>query len=253
MSTTSMSPVESSGDRLAPDRRGVLVWDAPVRVVHWLLAASFFGAFLTAESERWRLVHASLGYAVGGLVAFRLVWGLVGTRHARFASFLRGPAAVVRYLKSLVSGQPEHHVGHNPAGALAIVALLFLGAAVTVTGHLVYADIGDAAEDLHEVLANLMLAVVVLHVLGVLVASLLHRENLVRAMLTGRKRAAPEEGIVRAWRPVAALVLAAVAFWIGWQGPATLSSQTRMGANEEGDRAGQLRARGQRLRESSAH
>ena len=91
MNTTSASPAD------APDRRGtagrrVLVWDAPVRVFHWLMVLSFAGAYLTAESERWRLLHVTLGYTMAGLVVFRMLWGLVGTRHARFASFVRGPA-----------------------------------------------------------------------------------------------------------------------------------------------------------------
>ncbi|HET7525957.1 MAG TPA: cytochrome b/b6 domain-containing protein, partial [Burkholderiaceae bacterium] len=102
----------------------VLVWDAPVRVFHWLMVLSFAGAYLTAESERWRLLHVTLGYTMAGLLAFRIVWGLIGTRHARFASFVRGRAAVMRYLRSLLGGRPEHHAGHNPAGAWAIVALL---------------------------------------------------------------------------------------------------------------------------------
>src|SRR6478672_9751097 len=128
MSTTSASPAESPGDM--PERasavRKVLVWDAPVRVFHWLMVASFAGAYVTAESERWRLVHVTLGYTLAGLVAFRLLWGLVGTRHARFAAFVRGPAAVASYLRSLLRNAPEHHAGHNPAGALAIVAMLLL-------------------------------------------------------------------------------------------------------------------------------
>ena len=102
-----------------------LVWDVPVRVFHWLLVLCFAGAWLTAESEHWRLVHVTLGYTMAGLVAFRVLWGLVGTRYARFASFVRGPSAVLGYLKSLIGRHPEHHTGHNPAGALAIVAGLF--------------------------------------------------------------------------------------------------------------------------------
>ena len=88
----------------------------------------FAGAYLTAESERWRLLHVTLGYTMAGLVGFRIFWGLVGTRYARFSSFLRGPQAIARYLKSLVSGKPEHHTGHNPAGALAILEFLALTA-----------------------------------------------------------------------------------------------------------------------------
>ena len=91
----------------------IKVWDAPVRVFHWLMVLSFAGAYLSAESERWRLLHVTLGYTFGGLVAFRLVWGLVGTRYARFANFVRGPQAVLTYLRSLRKGQPQHHAFIN--------------------------------------------------------------------------------------------------------------------------------------------
>ena len=122
MNTPSASPADSAAaePRDTPSVRKVLIWDAPVRVFHWLMVLSFAGAYLTAESERWRLTHVTLGYTMAGLVAFRVLWGLVGTRHARFSSFVRGPAAIARYLRGLVGGRPEHHAGHNPAGALAI-------------------------------------------------------------------------------------------------------------------------------------
>ena len=142
MNETFASRAEAAAD--APASRKVLVWDAPVRVFHWLMVGSFFGAYLTAESERWRLLHVTLGYTMLGLVVFRIVWGLVGTRHARFASFVRGPAAVLRYLRSLLSGRPEHHVGHNPAGGLAILALLALTLAVAATGWAVFNDTGGS-------------------------------------------------------------------------------------------------------------
>lgn len=196
-------------------KTNILVWDAPVRVFHWLLVLSFFGAFLTAESERWRLVHVTLGYTAGGLVAFRLLWGLVGTRHARFASFVRGPRAVGRYLLSLLGGRPAHSVGHNPAGALAIVLLLALSLLTVLVGWLSYNDIGGHwLEELHEGAANLMLAVVGVHVAGVAVSGWLHREHLVRAMITGRKPGEPAEGIRWSWWPLGLLLLLAVlGFW----------------------------------------
>lgn len=198
----------------------ILVWDAPVRVFHWLLVLSFAGAYLTAESERWRLVHVSLGYTMGGLVAFRILWGLMGTRYARFSSFVRGPAAVVRYVRALLRGQPEHHVGHNPAGAVAIVLLLLSSIAIVVTGWAIYNDVGgNILEELHEGAGNFMLAVVAVHVAGVVVASRMHKENLVRSMLTGHKSGTPNEGIRRAWGWLAVVVLAAVLgfWWLQWQ------------------------------------
>jgi cytochrome b len=198
----------------------VRIWDAPVRVFHWLLVLSFTGAYLTAESEVWRLVHVTLGYTLGGLLLFRLVWGVVGTRYARFANFVCGPAAVLRYLQSLKSGQPEHYLGHNPAGAVAIVLLMALGLLITATGYASYNDLGPGwLAELHDLAANAMLLVVAGHLVGVVTASLQHRENLVRAMLTGSKTGLPEQGIRRVWRPVAvALVLAVLGFWwLQWQ------------------------------------
>ena len=215
MNTTSASLDERPADA-APKRR-VLVWDAPVRAFHWLMVASFFGAYVSAESERWRLLHVGLGYTMLGLVAFRLVWGLVGTRHARFANFVRGPAAVARYIRSLLRGEPEHHVGHNPAGALAIVALLALTVGVAATGWFSYNELGgEWLGEAHEVAANLMMAVVAVHVTGVVVSMWLHHENLVAAMVHGKKPGGPQDAVQRAWRGVAALMLVAVlAFW--WQ------------------------------------
>jgi cytochrome b len=215
--TTNSSPA-STGATATPR---VLVWDLPVRVFHWLLALSFAGAWISAESERWRLLHISLGYTLGGLIAFRVLWGLVGSRHARFSDFVRGPRAVARYLGALLRGRPEHHVGHNPAGALAIVAMLGLGALIVGSGWALDKHIGgELFEDLHEAAANLMLAVVVVHIVGVLIASRLHHENLVGAMFSGHKAAPTEQGIRSAWRSVAALMLVAVlGFWAWqWQG-----------------------------------
>ena len=197
-------------------RDKVLVWDVPTRVFHWLLAASFAGAFLTAESERWRDLHVMLGYTFTGLIGFRLVWGLIGSRYARFRSFLFRPAELFAYLRSLASRSPRHYLGHNPAGSVAILLLLGLGILTGVSGWANYNDIGSGwMEELHEGVAFAMLAVVGVHIAGVLISSILHRENLVRAMITGRKQGEPAQGIRRRHAWVAALMLAAVAsFWM---------------------------------------
>lgn len=210
MNTPSASPADT-----APAAGRILVWDAPVRVFHWLMVLSFAGAYLTAESERWRLVHVTLGYTMAGLVAFRLVWGLIGTRHARFSSFVRGPGAIAGYLRGLLRGRPEHHAGHNPAGAIAILAILATSLVVIATGWATYEELGGhALEEIHEAAANLMLGIVGVHVAGVVLASWLHRTNLVGAMLTGRRPGSPQDGVRRAWHGVAMLMLAAVlAFW----------------------------------------
>ncbi len=194
--------------------REVLVWDAPTRVFHWALALSFVGAFLAAGSERYRDIHVALGVTAVGLIAFRLVWG-VGSRYARFSAFAFGPRAVLAYLKSVIALRPQRFVGHNPAGSLMIYGLLLLGALAGLTGYATYIDLGGGgAEELHEGLANAMLAVVLVHIGGVIVSSLLHRENLVAAMVTGRKSGAPGEGIVGARWWVAALLIVGVA--IAW-------------------------------------
>jgi cytochrome b len=195
--------------------RGVPVWDAPVRMFHWLLVASFAGAWLTAESDRWEWLHATLGYTMAALVGFRIVWGLVGTRHARFAAFVRGPGAAGRYLAALLRGRPEQHSGHNPAGALAILALLGLIGVTAASGVATYNDLGgEWLEELHEGAANTLLALVLVHLIGVVVGSLSHSENLVRAMITGRKRAPPSERIGSPRRAIAALMLVmTLGFW----------------------------------------
>jgi cytochrome b len=193
----------------------ILVWDVPTRVFHWLLVLSFGGAFLTAESERYRDIHVVLGYTLLGLLGFRLLWGFVGTRYARFRSFLFKPGEVVAYVRSLLGGKPAHYVGHNPAGSAAIWLLLGLGILTAASGVLLFQDIGgEALEEVHELVPNAMLAVVLVHIAGVVVSSLMHRENLVRSMVTGFKTAAPEHGIRRSYLWLGVIMLAAViAFW----------------------------------------
>ncbi len=192
----------------------ILVWDLPTRLFHWLLAASFAGAWLTAESERWRDVHVALGYTFAGLIAFRLLWGVIGSRYARFSSFVKGPSAVAAYLRSLLGGSPQHHVGHNPAGGWAVVALLALGTATALSGFMTYNDLGGHfMEELHEAAAGAMLALVLVHIAAVALSSLLHRENLVLAMITGHKRGLPPQAIRRPrWIAGTALAAAVVAF-----------------------------------------
>ena len=164
------------------------VWDPAVRVVHWSLVAAFAAAWATAEEATG--LHVLSGYAVVALVGARLIWGALGPRHARFESFVRGPSAIVRYLLDLARGRARRHLGHNPAAAAMVVALLAglvtvagTGWAMTVPGFG-----GEAVEEVHEAAATVMLVLVAGHVLGVVASSLGHRENLVLAMLTGRKR-----------------------------------------------------------------
>jgi len=195
----------------------ILVWDLPTRVFHWLLAGSFAGAFLTAGSTRWLDVHVALGYTILGLIAFRLLWGLIGTRYARFSSYAFGARSVVGYLTSLFTRSPRHYVGHNPAASWAIYGLLALSLAVGLSGYATYSNIGGhSVKELHEGLASALLALVVVHIAGVLVSSLIHRENLVRSMIDGMKHGNTRSGIRQRHRMVAAaLVLAVAVSWVG--------------------------------------
>ena len=206
----------------------VRVWDPVVRVGHWLLVGAFFTAYFT--EDELLTVHAWAGYVVAAVVLFRIAWGFIGSEHARFRDFVRGPRATLRYLADIGRNRAKRYLGHNPAGGAMIVALLVCLAITTFSGLELYAieenagplamqtvigtgapampslvsaayadnDDDDHAggseqaeefwEEIHEVAANLTLLLVLLHVAGVIVASRSHHENLVRAMLNGRKR-----------------------------------------------------------------
>jgi cytochrome b len=193
----------------------VLIWDLPVRLIHWLLVLCFFGAYFTAEIDELKIVHFTLGYTLAALMIVRIAWGFIGTTHAKFRNFVRHPMAAVHYLRSVIRREHPTDVGHNPAGALAILMLLFFGLIVSFTGwstlHEIY---GDWAEEVHEVLANIMLAVVVIHIVAVVGASYLHKENLVKAMITGKKTAQHKDAIPESKSLLAiALLTAVLSFW----------------------------------------
>lgn len=193
----------------------IRVWDWPVRVFHWSLALCVFIAYFTGESEQYSLLHQTLGYAAAGLIAFRLFWGVVGTRYARFQEFVRGPQAVWAYLRSIRQGHAQHHVGHNPVGGVAVLLLMSLVALTALSGWLIAA--GDAPgwqEELHELAANTLMMLVAVHVLGVLLSSRLHRENLVAAMWSGFKHGHAHQGIARSWWALGLLLLLALVAFI---------------------------------------
>ncbi|WVH08970.1 MAG: Cytochrome b [Fluviibacter phosphoraccumulans EoVTN8] len=173
----------------------ILVWDIPTRIFHWLLVLYFIIAYLTSESERWQLWHVTAGYTFGALLLFRMLWGIVGSRYARFSQFVRSPRQVLAYLSSLLTRSPEHFTGHNPAGALAIVGILSLNLLTVLTGWASFNDYGDWIGELHEGIVNVLLIIIGVHIVGVLVSSVLHRENLVRAMINGHKRGVAVEAI----------------------------------------------------------
>jgi cytochrome b len=167
----------------------IRVWDPFVRAFHWSLAALFVLAYATGdEIER---VHIAAGYAIAGLIAARIVWGFIGPRHARFSNFVRPPREVLAYLRDVVLLRAPRYIGHNPAGGAMIVALLLMLAGTCVTGYMMTTDAywgSKWVEEIHETMANVTVSLVVAHILGVLIASFEHRENLVAAMITGRKR-----------------------------------------------------------------
>ena len=178
-----------------PVQTRILVWDIPTRIFHWILVLCFVVAYLTSESERWQLWHVTAGYIFGAVLLFRMFWGVVGSRYARFSQFVRGPRHILAYLRSLLTRSPEHFTGHNPAGALAIVGILGLGLLTVLTGWASFNDYGDWIGELHEGIVNGLLLIIGIHIGGVLISSVLHRENLVRAMINGHKRGAAVEAI----------------------------------------------------------
>lgn len=233
--------VSSNENNSQPQETGtrrvwVKVWDPLVRIGHWVLAGGFLVAYLTGEESTD--IHVVAGYVVAAVVATRLVWGVVGSHHARFANFVRGPGAVFGYLGGLFTGKAKRTVGHNPAGAAMIIALLIGVGGTAISGMALYAveegkgplagfisvsaasaapegaeaesfedeenehderataaregkenDAEEMYEDVHKAFVNFTLLLIVLHIVGVIASSLAHRENLVRAMITGRKRA----------------------------------------------------------------
>lgn len=175
----------------APGSPAVAVWDRLVRVLHWSLVVSIAAAWLTHEAAGpW---HEWLGYLALAIIALRLVWGAKGPRYARFAQFVRAPAATLAYTRAVLAHREPRHLGHNPLGAWMIVALVATITLVGGSGWLATTDRFWGVEwvtDLHEASADALLALIALHIAGVVFSSLRHRENLVRAMFTGEKRAA---------------------------------------------------------------
>jgi cytochrome b len=178
----------------------IKVWDPLVRIFHWSLVLLFATSYLSAEE--WDSLHIYAGYSIAGLIIFRLLWGIIGTRYARFTEFVKSPSHVKIYLKDLIHGRARRYIGHNPAGAAMILALLGMLSATIFSGLILLATDGqgplgssffnawseDLVEEIHEFFANGTLLLIGLHVAGVIVSSVLHKENLIRAMWTGRKQ-----------------------------------------------------------------
>jgi len=198
----------------------VKVWDPLVRIFHWSLVLFFTIAYLSGEDES--IIHIYSGYVVLGLITFRVFWGLIGPKYARFSNFVHGPKYVIRYFKGLLTGSAKRYLGHNPLGGVMVVALLISLFMVSVSGLKLYAveeGLGPLAagnnislissayadsdekheddehdqgeefwEEIHEFFANFTVLLVILHVAGVIISGYLHKENLVKAMISGRKK-----------------------------------------------------------------
>ncbi|MCF8157111.1 MAG: cytochrome b/b6 domain-containing protein [Rhodoferax sp.] len=209
----------------------ILIWDIPTRLFHWTLAVSFAVAWLTSESDEWLGVHVFFGYLMLGMVAFRVLWGLVGTHYARFSSFWFGPNDALTYLRQVMKGHAARHIGHNPTGSAAIYLLLLLTVAVGLTGFFTLGteeQQGAAAgwlsiaqgrtfKKLHEAFAIGMLLLVIGHIAGVVIESVLHKENLARSMVTGTKLAPNGAVSVKPRTLIAVLMLILVgSFGVWW-------------------------------------
>lgn len=200
----------------------IYVWDLFVRLCHWALVGLFIISYITGEEEHW--IHSYSGYAIFALITLRVIWGFIGSRYARFKSFVHAPATIISYLKSMVSGSPKRYLGHNPAGGAMIVALLAALFLTTLSGMKLYAieegkgpfaqgvpvsivsqayadsdheehdeeyeeenEAEEFWEEIHETSVNIMLLLITLHVIGVLISSKQHNEILVKSMVTGYK------------------------------------------------------------------
>lgn len=184
-------------------RNEIKVWDLPVRLFHWSLASCFLIAYVTDDD--FITLHTYAGYTIIGLIAFRLIWGFVGSPHARFSDFTHPPKTVIAYLKQVIRFRADRFVGHNPAGGAMVFALLISLSLAILSGLVTYGAeqsagplaglmasaplaIGKAAKEVHEFFANFTLVLVLLHLAGVAIASIQHGENLARSMINGRKQ-----------------------------------------------------------------
>ncbi len=182
--------------RPSPKNIKVKVWDPFVRIFHWSIAALFASAYLSTD---WRDVHLWSGYAVCALLAARVIWGFIGPRYATFGNLLKSPAAIAAYVRSALERRAPRYLGHNPAGGAMVAALLLMLVAVSVTGVLLQTDPfwgSETMQSWHRVLTNITVALLPIHIAGVIITGLRQRENLIWSMVTGWKRAPKDSDVV---------------------------------------------------------
>jgi cytochrome b len=230
----------------------VLIWDLPTRLFHWLLSGGFIAAAIIAlalgEDSPLFPYHAMIGLTIALMVCLRIIWGIAGTRYAKFGTFIFGPAAVIEYMKGTVVGGGKRYIGHNPGSALAIFALLALVLAMAVTG-IMLGQGNEGVKEVHEVLAWITVGFVVAHVLGVALHTVRHRENITLSMIHGKKQAEPSDAIASANPIIAVVFLAIAGVWGGAlirsYNPATqtttlplIGTVLQLGENEGGEESG---------------
>ena len=215
----SVPRLESAPAATTPPSRRVV--DAPMRMFHWLFALCFVGAYITADGESWRLLHVTLGYTLAGLLGFRVVYGVIGPRHARLSLMWRKLVGLPAWMASFKWSQPgkvNWLQGQNLVMALAVVALLMVVVPVTLSGYLNYNDFGgELMEDLHETVGELFLWLVLAHLALIAGLSVLRRKNQALPMLTGRTLGAGPDLVKSNKRWLAALVLLGVLAYWGWE------------------------------------
>jgi len=209
-------------------RKHVLVWDLPLRLFHWLLVAALAGSWITAEAGvEWMVWHFRLGYFAAGLVIFRIIWGFVGPRHARFKNFIRAPGVIIAYARTLFGRESHAHVGHNPVGALMVIVLLAavsfqIGTGLFATDDiftmgpffpLVDAETADQLTSLHHLNFTVLQILAAVHVVAILFYLFWKRQSLILPMVRGTK---PREKVaegeeIDSSRFVLGLVVAALA------------------------------------------
>jgi cytochrome b len=180
----------------------IKVWDLFIRLFHWSLVASFTIAYIV--EDHWLTIHAWAGYVVFSLITLRIIWGFIGSRYARFSQFVKPPRIVKQYMVDILMNRPRHYLGHNPAGGAMVIALLLSLFFTTSSGMVLYGagefsgplasylhDLPhswiDPLEEIHEFFANMTVLLIIMHLIGVALASMQHRENLVRSMISGNK------------------------------------------------------------------
>lgn len=191
----------------------VLVWDLATRLFHWIFAGGFAAAatlsLVLDDDSPLFPYHAIIGLTLVLMVVMRVAWGLVGTRYARFASFVYGPRSIIEYSRGVLTGRGARHIGHNPGSSVAIFLMLALMLGLGITGFMMGTGT-KGIKDIHELMSYAMLGVIGVHILGVAVHTLRHRENITASMVHGRKMADPSAAI-RSAQPIAAAVLLLVA------------------------------------------